>query len=430
MEFSADKKLLVCCLTEIETQLAWGPSRQWPNQNFQDLSEQLYEKTGVLLSPTTLKRVWGRLPYKSAPSRTTLNALSQFLGFDNWRSYSLSKTKGLPTPSQRKSKLPTQQNNNRGIVLTTAAFLTVLFISLFSMTRQSTTNIVRFGSEHFNSAPLAEGLPNSVVFNLDLQEVESDCLYIQQFWDPNKTIRLRPGQKQATGIYYWPGYFRSKLIVDGQVQVEHDLFIKSNGWMATLDYEPIPKYQLELNKTPLQLPEDISEEIKTSKTPLYSTYHYVEPFEGTDADNFVFETELKNIWSDKWAVCQTVKLVVLGSKGAMIVPFSIKGCASDLGLMLNDHYISGKEQDLSALTTHFKTFQKIKLVVENKAVTIHIGNQIVFKGSYQEPVGDLVGVRIKFLGVGAVGPTSIQSLSGGNVWDAGIKKKPLNKPQN
>ena len=65
--------------TQIESQLQWGESSVWNNYDFEKLSEQITEKTSVSLSVSTLKRIFGKVSYKSEPSMTTLNALAQFL---------------------------------------------------------------------------------------------------------------------------------------------------------------------------------------------------------------------------------------------------------------------------------------------------------------------------------------------------------------
>src|SRR5688572_16226379 len=82
-----DDLLLEKARSLVERQLGWGPGEAWTNQDFTSLSEQILAKTGVNLSPTTLKRVWGRVKYDSAPSTTTLDALVLFAGYENWRAF-------------------------------------------------------------------------------------------------------------------------------------------------------------------------------------------------------------------------------------------------------------------------------------------------------------------------------------------------------
>ena len=80
-EFS-DDRLLKTCLLQIEEQLGWGSSDAWHNEVFSDLSEAIHVSTSILLSPTTLKRVWGKVSYGSSPSINTMNTLAQFAGYD------------------------------------------------------------------------------------------------------------------------------------------------------------------------------------------------------------------------------------------------------------------------------------------------------------------------------------------------------------
>lgn len=53
-------------------------------KEFEKLSEAIFSRTGVLLSPTTLKRIWGYLDEPVTARRSTLDVLSRFCG---WRDY-------------------------------------------------------------------------------------------------------------------------------------------------------------------------------------------------------------------------------------------------------------------------------------------------------------------------------------------------------
>src|SRR6202789_1492864 len=70
-----------------ESNTGWGDSVEWTNQDFVILSEKIQERTGVMLSHVTLKRVWGKVKYDSLPNTHTLDTLVQFLGYENWREF-------------------------------------------------------------------------------------------------------------------------------------------------------------------------------------------------------------------------------------------------------------------------------------------------------------------------------------------------------
>ncbi|MDE7096744.1 MAG: hypothetical protein K2O47_04540, partial [Muribaculaceae bacterium] len=51
---------------------------------FEALAEDILRRTGKLLSPTTLKRLWGYLKEAQTPRRSTLDVLARYCG---WRDY-------------------------------------------------------------------------------------------------------------------------------------------------------------------------------------------------------------------------------------------------------------------------------------------------------------------------------------------------------
>ncbi len=397
MNTQKEHELISKCILQIEEKLGWGDSSNWHSEVFIELSETIQEQTKVLLSPTTLKRVWGKVNYNSSPSISTLNALSQFIGYTNWRDYK---------NQQRNDKPIKKTLVNMPVVFSLAAFLALVFISLFSVISSNKNELTTedISKIKFSSKTITNGMPNSVVFDFDLSSIKSDSIYIQQYWDKTKTIKINNNQKQATGIYYFPGYFRAKLVVDGNVIKAHDLFIKSNGWSASVDYKPIPKYlnAQQFIDNGLKLDNDMLSEIKSLKSPIVSTYHFINDLGNISGDNFTLETTLKNALKEKWAVCQTTQIYVIGTKGALIIPFTIPGCISNINVMLNDVYMNGKEQDLSALGLDLSSFKNIKIHVVKKQLKVFIGGNETFSAKYRKSLGKLVGIRYKFLGAGDV----------------------------
>jgi len=238
MDSKSEQEAIKECLQQIESKLGWGESDQWHNEVFTELSDRIQLETDVLLSPTTLKRVWGKVNYKNAPSISTLNALSQFTGQDNWRAF---KNSLQARPAARSHFNYSTKNS---ILVISGAVIAIVVISLFAMSGPDKDLLSEdaYTGITFSSQPVTEGLPNSVIFTFDLLGIDSDSIYIQQFWDPNRTVKISAEQETATGIYYYPGYFRSKLLIEGQLIRGHDLYLKSGGWLGTLDYNPVPKY--------------------------------------------------------------------------------------------------------------------------------------------------------------------------------------------
>lgn len=378
---------------EIENQLNWGEADSWHSSMFEELSENVFEATQVMLSVPTLKRFFGVVNHSGAPSITTLDALSKFVGKENWRAFKLTDKR----PKPRSVKKP-----RKSIYVTIGFILALITISLIGNKRPEV--VINASEFTFTSKVLSSEYPNSVVFDFEIPStLRADSLKIQQYWDPTKTINISKQQKQATGIYYYPGYFHAKLLVDGQEVKEHDLFLKSNGWLGMLEYNPVPKYFEPLTDgEKITFPDEIINEVESIEEPIASSFHFLDDLGNISGDNFSFSTTIKTTFDDRWAVCQHIRIYFLGTSSAMIIPFSKIGCVSDNNLMLSDVYLRGKENDLSALSADFSEPVNLSIKVQNKELIVSIDGKEVYSKAYTETMGRLVGMRFKFGGLGEV----------------------------
>ncbi|MES2772603.1 MAG: hypothetical protein V4722_00370 [Bacteroidota bacterium] len=399
----------------VEQKLGWQPLEEWRNYEFNELSEKILDTTSVNLSATTLKRVFGKVKYDSLPSSATLNALAAFLGYSNWMAFKSEKKPGPVAEEEHMISLPAKKRQDLfyKVLLAGAAVLTLVFILGFIiLSGKPAIPLSKTDSIVFGSRRVAAGLPNTVVFNLDLKGIQSDNMRIQQDWDSARTIQIQPGQTAATGFYYRPGYFRAKLIIDEKVVKEHDLFIKAEEWMATIDLDPVPDYlkkeELVLNNE-MGISNAILQKIKGITTPVALTYHLVRPFNGLQSDQFTFRASLKNIFGEGPAVCKTTKIYILCTRGFFAIPLSIPGCVGDINMRLSDKRIEGRVNDLSLFGTDLSVWNKIKVAVENRRVTISLNEKVIYKDQYQQDAGEVVGLRFSFAGAGSVDDVSLSN---------------------
>ena len=388
--------------------LGWGSLEQWHSSMFAELSEKVFNATGVSLSQTTLKRFFGTIKYDGAPSISTLDALSVFLGSENWRAFKL---------EQKNQISPVRKYLSTKIVYSLGGVLAAVAIILLIANNVPDDSVDVPEGITFASKPLTNTYPNSVVFDFDLKDIKADSLKIQQYWDPKRTIEIQKDQKQATGIYYFPGYFRAKLVANEQIITEHDLFLKSNGWLGTVEYRPVPKYfnPETSEKKLLYYPNELLKEVSMSEDPLSIIYHYVNDLGDVSGDNFHFKTIVRNTFDEKWAVCQTNSIYFLGTKGALIIPFTSLGCSSDINLYANDVNLNGKKHDLSSLGTDISDFTSIEIINDEKSITIKIEGKKVYQVSYNESIGNLAGIRFRFLGLGEVKNFEILDQNGATI---------------
>ena len=84
-------------------------------KDFEFLSECIFEKFHERISPTTLKRFWGYLSETTTPRKSTLDILSMFVGYDNWknfcRAYTESTEKSESTEKEPIEEKPTEKES-------------------------------------------------------------------------------------------------------------------------------------------------------------------------------------------------------------------------------------------------------------------------------------------------------------------------------
>jgi hypothetical protein len=398
-----EKHYLESCRQRIEEKVGWGPGNEWQNQDFEALSKRILKETKVSLSVSTLKRVWGKVRYEGSPTTATLNALAQFVGYEDWRTFTSNGK--LMSSNGASAKGPSKISFSKMLKATLAIAALGLGMFLFSV-MQSRPKRLEYENITFNSQATAKTVPNTVVFNYNAKDSNADSVFIQQSWDPNRRFRVDKNLTEYTSTYYLPGYYRAKLILDTTVVAEHDIFIESNGWLATVDRGPIPVYADEqkiLHEGIVSVSDDFvtDQKIDLEKEKLWTSYFRVVKNEVIPDDAFQMDVTLKNTFGKGALVCQHTHIVLLGTMGAIAIPLTIKGCVGEIGLQA-DKYFDGKTNDLSAFGVDFSDWATVQCVVENKRIFIRVNDALSFEGDYQNGIGGIVGARIMFLGNGAV----------------------------
>ncbi len=64
-------------------------------KGFIQLSESIFERTGILMSPTTLKRIWGYLSEPVTPRPSTLDTLARYIGWGSWNEFQQNEKSGI-----------------------------------------------------------------------------------------------------------------------------------------------------------------------------------------------------------------------------------------------------------------------------------------------------------------------------------------------
>lgn len=397
------------CRTLIEEKMGWGDSSHWQNQDFETLSQRIFAETNVSLSVSTLKRIWGKVRYDSAPTTTTLSTLAQFLGYNNWREFRtepvlVAADPVLPLTEPPAPALPPRPKNNRWL-WAIGLFVVLGLAGIWAF--QNRIKPLTYGDLTFTSRPVAKGLPNTVLFEYDATDTNADSIFIQQSWNPKLRFRVDPNGHQFASTYYYPGYYRAKLVLNDSIVREHDLYITTDGWLGTINAEPIPVYfpDQQLRKSggiTLSEADLTAQGIDFQRSVPTTSLHYVQPLGEISGSNFVFETELKSTFNRFEAVCQNTRIMLLCSNGMHLIPLSVKGCVGQLNLSFSENHVSGQTNDLSGFGVDFSNWATVRCEVKDRQVTVLVNGQRAYAGKFDHDPGKIVGLRYYFQGSGSV----------------------------
>ena len=373
-------------------------------------AKEYLQKPRYKLSTSTLKRVLGNLPYNSSPSTQTLNALALFLNHENWLSY---KKSNAPEATPKKKEQSSGPKKQVGFKLRKKVISLFLFFSLAAIIiivvfqnkpkqlSDETLNTMKFSAKN-----VAEGLPNTVIFNYDVSQLPKGRFFIQQDWDVTKRFKIEKEGSKASSVYYYPGYWKAKLLVDDKVVKKHDVHLKTDGWLGIIEKKPVPVYikNEELNKGGmLSLKKEIlQEKIVQSGTAEILSYNYVAEFDGLSGDDMTFEISIKNLFDIDSGICRNSDITIMCKEGIIFVPFSIPGCVGNLDLYCSEVVQKGVGNDFSPFGLNYTNWNHVKCITKNNSLTIFLNDTFIHAINYKKPLGEVAGVRISFTGYGTI----------------------------
>lgn len=425
---TTEDRLLTTLRQRIEAQLSWGPAERWTNNDFQELSDRITETTTVALSPSTLKRVWGRVAYASQPSTTTLDALATFAGYEHWRAFRAatpaeSTSGGEPAPATSGSVTTSKAKKLLPAGLAGLALLALLLYQSFAPAaapEKPSSVVINPDDYHLSFRPVSTGVPNSVIFNYDASKAPIDSVFLQQNWDARRREKLDRNGQTHTSIYYLPGYYRAKLVVADQIVQERDLYLRADDWVAAVRQEPIPVYlpledvhqngRLAITETQFT---DLG--LNLQPKPPITVLTNVGQIEDLSSDDFTFQTRLRHDYATGAAACQYARVLLLLKNGAIIIPLSAPGCVADLDLYAGGKTLDGRKTDLSAFGVVGDTWLDLACTGKDGLLTFSVnGKQILQLESEEEPK-EIIGIRYEFAGTGSVDELRFGN-SSGEVW--------------
>jgi hypothetical protein len=410
-----------------EEKLQWGASGRWRQRDFSYLSEKIYNETSTLISVSTLKRIC-RSDFGGTPHPGTLDALARFLGFEDWPEFRKAQDAqaggpGGGHPEEAGGDDAGRAGGRRRLIFTALAIIPAAAVAVYFAARPGGDS---YGEVAFSSRKVvSEGVPNTVVFDYDVTGVDSDDIRIQQSWDPKMSSAVRPGKGQHTSVYYYPGFHRAKLLIDGEAVKGHDIHITTDGWLTLARYgtdDPIPFYippgEVEMNGRIHASPASLAAgKFDLSGNSFFVSYYCVRDFGDLQGDDFTIEARLKNDLGEGGLTCQYSEMIVMCENGRMIFPLCLPGCVSNISMKVMDTWVDGRDNDLSALGCDLSHWNDLRCEIAGRKARVSVNESLAREVAYSEPAGRVIGLHFIFFGCGSVGGVRMETPDGAAVFE-------------
>ncbi|MDM1296715.1 hypothetical protein HX021_20725 [Sphingobacterium sp. N143] len=391
------------CKALIEEKLEWGNSAEWQSQDYDNLSEQILIETRTLISASTLKRIWGKVKYQSKPNITTLDTLSRFIGYQNWRDFVKSCREIAEPKDVVSSSIPVVKKSLFKILAVTLVLVSLFFLVGFLLQKKNASKL-QIDNVKFNSKTVSVGVPNTVIFEYDAVQSNADSVFIQQNWDEKRRVKVNKFHHQHASVYYLPGYYRAKLVLNDSIVREHDIFIETEDWIGVLYKDSIPFYlpkdRYRHNSWYGISPQEIDRYLPANGALPSFILTHVNRGLTVDSRFFLLSVNIQNTFAHPAAPCRYTDLTILGTEGAIIIPLSKAGCVGENKLRIGDQLINGKFHDLSAFGIDYATPVNVECDARSGKIKIKLNGKLAYEGKAYKGIGDIVGIRAKFQGAG------------------------------
>lgn len=397
--------IVICC----EQLFNRGASAHWKHSDFSDLSREILRDTNVNISPSTLKRIFGKVSVDDdyIPQQATVDALKKY------GNYVESANTEQTRPSSTQSNTPKQKdifNRYKPLLIISSIIIVALLIWQYwkPSNMSGSINITR-----------TEGLlPATVAFELQMPDTD-DSLFIN-FGDKSPMTYIKPGEKTVAHIYYIPGVFNVSLQTRQQTFATTSAYIKSDNWIAfgchRQDDIPVHFYALPVVKTGSDSLFNVTNNqlfqlgLDTTGPVLTRLSNYTPV--NQNADDFIFETTFKNHIQEKGIFCRSTQFQISGSNSMIRFRWVNAGCSQRVLNIVSEQIFKGATNDLSQFVLDLTQWNTVKLVNHNKQISLYVNGKQIFTGSYQKSLGNINGLFLEFEGTGIVKTCELKSYDG------------------
>ncbi|MEI9944072.1 MAG: hypothetical protein WDN26_07580 [Chitinophagaceae bacterium] len=180
----SDKELVKICMAELCQKTGFDDPTKLVQRDFEFLCDAIESKTGVLISLSTMKRLFNE-QFSRLPQVATLDAISVYIGYMNWQDFKVAKKQSSfkEEPSENFAENNTAEINKGQRIkpfnyLMPAALLVIIAVGLMAWLKFKKPLPPNFDKAQFSAVKTTNNdIPNTVVFNYSLDEVNADSFF-------------------------------------------------------------------------------------------------------------------------------------------------------------------------------------------------------------------------------------------------------------
>lgn len=423
---------LTICYLNVAEKYGKADIALWTNGDYIQLSSILYHNTNVQISPSTLKRIFGKLKTTESyyPQKATRDALANYAGFEDWENFV--RTHPIPRntedvkPPEPVTKEISRKRNWLLIVLILAVMLTITIWKYSKKENQLPVGLqdIRLICKN----PIGTN-PHSADFIIELpKKFTGDSTNFAVNFDDGKMEKKEFAGALFTYYYEIPGRYYPVLKYKGVPIDTTVVYLKTNGWTTTAVMQhdttrvyPINSNLIKNSYLTVNAAELFYAGVDTNRT---FFVHFVnsKPL-NISGDNFELTTDVTTSRLRPGVRCSQVNIEVYGQESMDAAVIIKSGCVSWAYLRFSEVFIDGGKSDLRSIGADLSQGGIIKLRVVNKKVNLFVNHKLVYKTAYQFPLNKIYGIRITFSGIGVIHNLVLKDLNTGELFHEGFPRK-------
>ncbi|MFW5804790.1 MAG: hypothetical protein ACOCWG_06125 [bacterium] len=398
-----EKNLIVELVNLVERKLNWGSRFNWSKSYFEQLSENIYKETGILISPRTLTRLFkSKDPGQHNPQSGTKNGLSMFLGYRNWFDFEANHRSGITKPRDKNQE--GKKNSAKMILIAFAAIviLTLAFISIKNLLILRSEKNVEFRCNNTSG-----DYPFTTTFYYDVSQDIKNLHY--NSGEGLVYHKLKQDKNTFRHGYLSPGIFNAKLIGNNKILKNKIIQVKSKGWESIIGYDKTNAKPIAFTNKPIVPKNGIMHIGKNevfargvdTTARYWVNYLNTNNFE-INADNMTLESGFCNNEKTGGMGCHGLIFTVFGEYNQITVHFNLKGCSYYIENQISEKTMLGKDYDLTKFSQDVRNWGTFKIKTDNNLCLVFYNNEKIIETDYSEKLGNIIGIYYNFHGSGAV----------------------------